>query len=77
MLDSVPTYYNANVGYLQQNRKVCSLERFGLGSSPAGSANYSGRKAARVKFSVALSNSFLFFIFGVAMGREITLRATS
>ena len=36
---------------------------------------YSGRKAARVKFSVALSNSFLFF--GVAMGREIRRRVTS
>ena len=28
--------------------------------------NYSGRKADRVKVSVALSNSF--FLFGVAMG---------
>ena len=37
--------------------------------------NYSGRKADRVKVSVALSNSF--FLFGVAMGREIRLRATS
>ena len=36
---------------------------------------YSGRKAAQVKVSVALSNSF--FILGVAMGREIRLRATS
>ena len=35
---------------------------------------YSGRKAARVKVSVALSNSV--FIFLVAMGREIILRAT-
>ena len=36
---------------------------------------YSGRKAARVKVSVALLNSF--FTFGVAMGREIRLRASS
>ena len=35
----------------------------------------SGRKADRVKVSVALSNSF--FLFGVEMGREIRLRATS
>ena len=36
---------------------------------------YSGRKAARVKVSVALSNSF--FIFWVAIGPEIRFRATS
>ena len=36
---------------------------------------YSGRKAAGVKVSVAFSNSF--FIFLVAMGREMRLRATS
>ena len=36
---------------------------------------YSGRKADRVKVSVALSNSF--FLFGDAMGREIRLAATS
>ena len=38
-------------------------------------ACHSGRKAARVKVSVALS--IFFFIFGVTIGREIRLRATS
>ena len=36
---------------------------------------YSGRKADRVKGSEALS--IFLFLFGVAMGREIRLRATS
>ena len=37
-------------------------------------ANYSGRKAARVKFWVAFANSsfFIIFFFCVAIGQEIT-----
>ena len=49
------------------------------GDSSFGHCHYSGRKADRVKVSVALSN--FFFLGGggggVAMGREIRLQATS
>ena len=37
--------------------------------------HYSGRKATRVKDSVCIIK--FFFILGVAMGREIKLRATN
>ena len=59
--------------------KDAQFSRFSGGPNRACSrkfnfSNYSGRKADRVKVSVALSNSFLL---GVAMGREIRLQATS
>ena len=39
---------------------------------PGKICNYSGRKAARVKFWVAFANSSLFYFLCVAIGQEIT-----
>ena len=63
------------MNFTPQHRRLLSSPGF-IGKDDKFGINYSGREAARVKVSVALLNTF-FFIFGVAMGREIRLRATS